>query len=225
MWGHQPSTASLWTEQMFAGTGSMLKVRTMGVEAINSLPAALKGEGLQILAREVRAARKQRRWTLAELSAATALDKGYLSKVERGLKSPSLASVLNLARALDVPVGRLFGEAIDDSSIHVSRAGTRVRTEDDNLPGYSLEVLASNKDRSGLQGFLLFPPAEFTDEFRAEHDGEELLFTVDGQVEVKFADRVVSLDRGDAIQFPGRLQHQVRRTSASACVLVTVSRT
>lgn len=194
------------------------------VDAVNGLPTALRGDGLQALAREVRAARKQRGWTLAELSAATALDKGYLSKVERGLKAPSLSSVLNLARVLDVPVGRLFGEAIDDSAIHISRAGKRVRTTDETLTGYTLEVLAANKDRSGMEGFLIFPPPEFTDEFRAEHDGEELLFVVKGQVDVKFADRIIVLASGDALQFPGRLQHQVRRTSATACVLVAVSR-
>ena len=79
----------------------------------------------QLFAREVRAARKARGWTLAELSTAVGLDKGYLSKVERGLKAPSVSTVLNLARVLEAPVAQLFGEAVDDAAIHVSRVETR----------------------------------------------------------------------------------------------------
>lgn len=59
---------------------------------------------------------------------------------------------------------------------------------------------------------------------RAEHHGEELLFVVDGPIEVKFADRTIRLDAGDAIQFPGNLVHYVRRLGPTGCVLVTVSR-
>ena len=130
-----------------------------------------------------------------------------------------------MARVLNVPIGRLFGEAIDGSAIHVSRAGARAKTANEALAGHSIEVLAANKGQTGLEGFLLYPPPDFTDEFRAEHDGEELVFVVKGRVEVKFVDRVIALEVGDALQFPGRLQHQVRRAGAIACVLVAVSRT
>lgn len=192
---------------------------------LDELPAWLRADATQGLGREVRAARKARGWTLAELSAAVDLDKGYLSKVERGLKAPSVSTVLNLARALDVAVAQLFGEAVDGSAIHISRAEARTMPADRrDASGYRLEALTTGKGEAGLEGFLVYPPPEFADEFRAEHDGEELLFTVAGEVEVRFADRIVALREGDALQFPGRLQHQVRRTTTVACVLIAVTR-
>ncbi|WP_375458929.1 helix-turn-helix domain-containing protein [uncultured Enterovirga sp.] len=190
---------------------------------LDELPEWLRADPSQGLAREIRAARKARGWTLSDLSAAVKLDKGYLSKVERGLKAPSVSTLLNLARALDVPVAQLFGAEVDESAIHVSRGETR-RAPADRADGYRLEALTTGKGRSGLEGFLVYPPPVFSDEFRAEHDGEELLFVVGGEVEVRFADRVVALREGDALQFPGRLQHQVRRTTNVACVLITVTR-
>lgn len=192
---------------------------------LDQLPDWLRADETGGLAREVKAARKARGWTLAELSAAVNLDKGYLSKVERGLKAPSVSTVLNLARALNVPVAQLFGEAINSSTIHISRAEEREAPSDRRGGnGYRLEALTAGKGSSGLEGFLVYPPPDFTDEFRAEHDGEELLFVVQGEVEVKFADRLVSLAKGDALQFPGRLQHQVRRILKTACVLIVVTR-
>lgn len=178
----------------------------------------------QLLARMIRAARAARGMTLAELAAATALDKSYLSRVERNLKAPSIATVLKIAKALDVPVSQLFGEAIDDSAIHVTRrsdrAGRAVRGENN----YSIETLTQGRGSDGIEGFLLFPTDTFVDDMRAEHDGEELLFVVEGPVEVKFSDRTILLAAGDSVQFPGSLTHQVRRAGARACVLVAVSR-
>ena len=190
---------------------------------LERVPEWIQG-GSPTLAREVRAARQARGLTLAALSEAVGLDKGYLSKVERGRKAPSVATVLNLARALDVSVAQLFGEAVDDAAIHVSRAGERETPADRQGGGYRIEALTGGKGTSGLEGFLMDPPAAFSDDFRAEHDGQELLFVLAGSVEVMFADRVVALAAGDALQFPGRLAHQVRRTMPGTRVLIAVSR-
>ncbi|WP_298955054.1 XRE family transcriptional regulator [uncultured Methylobacterium sp.] len=195
---------------------------------LDDVPGWLEGEARLRLAGEVRAARRARGWTLADLAAAVKLDKGYLSRVERGLKVPSVSTVLNLARALGVPVAQLFGKAVDAAAIHVSRARDRAAPTDPAAPGegggYRLEALTTGGGRPGLDGFLVYPQPDFTDDVRAEHDGEELLFVVEGAVEVRFADRVVGLRRGDALQFPGRLPHQVRRTTPAACVLIAVTR-
>lgn len=162
--------------------------------------------------------------TLAELAAKVGLDKGYLSKVERGLKVPSIATLLKLAHALGVPVSQLFGESVDAAAIHVSRAGLRKGPVGDDGAGYGMEALTTGVGRDGLEGFVFFPPEQFLEDLSAEHGGQELLFVVSGQVEVRFADRIIALGPADAIQFPGHLQHQVRRTSPIAQVLVVVSR-
>lgn len=56
----------------------------------------------------LKAARRARRLTLAEVAAEVGVTKGYLSKVERGLAAPSVATLVTLCGVLDVPVGSLF---------------------------------------------------------------------------------------------------------------------
>jgi len=177
-----------------------------------------------VLARNIHSARHERGVTLAELASATALDKGYLSRVERNLKAPSIATVLKIAKALDVSVAQLFGETVDDNAIHVSRGRERSANAARGDSDYRMEALTQGKGSEGLEGFLLYPPDSFVDDMRAEHHGEELLFVIDGPIEVKFADRIIRLDAGDSIQFPGSLVHYVRRLGPTGCVLVTVSR-
>lgn len=176
------------------------------------------------LAQQIKSARARREMTLAELASRVGVDKGYLSRVERGLKIPSISTLLKIAETLEVPVSQLFGESVDESAIHVSRAAARGGRIQDRPSGYGIETLTTGGGRDGLEGFLISPPKEFRDDHIAKHGGEELLYVVSGEVEVRFVDRVVQLGCSDSVQFPGHYQHQVRRTSPSATVLVVISR-
>lgn len=83
--------------------------------------------------------------------------------------------------------------------------------------------LSSGRASSGLEAFLLTPGAELASDGRVEHGGTEALFIVEGAVDVQFADRIVQLSKGDFMQFPGHLSHQLRRTRKRTLALVVVS--
>jgi transcriptional regulator with XRE-family HTH domain len=172
----------------------------------------------------VRNLRRRRSVTLADLAAATTLDKGYLSRIERNLKVPSIATVLKIARFFDVPVAELFGETLGNEIVRVSRAGDRAGHSPTSETEYRIEELTSGKGATGLEGFVMFPPASFPEDRWAQHEGEELLYVIAGSVEVRFADRVIGLQSGDSVQFPGALTHHVRRTSPNARVIIAISR-
>ena len=92
---------------------------------LNEVSTLRRPGGSAALAHQIKAARIARDMTLADLAVAVELNKGYLSKVERGLKVPSIAALLKLANALAIPVSQLFGESVDDSVIHISRGAMR----------------------------------------------------------------------------------------------------
>lgn len=176
------------------------------------------------LGARLRGLRHARDLTLDALAEAAGLNKGYLSKVERGLKSPSVATMLRLSEALSIPVGELFGERLSEHAVHVTRKGERLSGPDPQ-PGMSrFETLS----RSGttLEAFIVYPPAQFADPAAAaEHSGEELLLVLTGTIEMRFADRGFVLEAGDCAQFPGHLPHRQRRVGdAPASALVAVSR-
>ena len=64
---------------------------------------------------------------------------------------------------------------------------------------------------------------ELPGEPEAEYRGEELLYVVEGRVEITFPERELILEKGDSVQFPGPLRHQVRRLEENSCVLIAVS--
>lgn len=173
---------------------------------------------------QVRALRLARGMTLDRLAALTTLNKGYLSRIERSLKAPSIAAVVKIAEAFAVPVSTLFGEAVDDASIHIVRAARRPNLVQDDATEAVFAPLSNAAATAALEAFLLYPRADFGPDGRVDHGGTEVLFVIEGRIEVQFADRTVGLQKGDFLQFPGHLAHQVRRLDEVASALVVISR-
>jgi len=171
-----------------------------------------------LIGKRIKAVRRRAGITLNELAEATGLNKGYLSRIESGEKSPSISSILKLSAGLKVRTSQLFGEEVADDDIHLFRRKALKAKKPPSLIG-----LSGNASSAHLSAFLMRPSDDFEDEKRAEHSGTEGVYVLEGSVELKFSDRVVALDTGDYVQFPGHLTHQVRKTSSETTVLIVVS--
>ena len=105
--------------------------------------------------------RKKMGVTLEALAERSGMTKSYLSKVERGLNTPSIAAALKLAKALHVNVEELFNETeADVDRISLVRQGQR-QLLTNSEQGSSYAVLAHQVSDRNLLPFMLFPPAEF----------------------------------------------------------------
>ncbi len=71
--------------------------------------------------------RQQHGLSLEQLAQRSGLTKSYVSKVERGLSTPSIASALKLARALAVDVAQLFSPHTEAGELCLTRADQRLR--------------------------------------------------------------------------------------------------
>jgi transcriptional regulator with XRE-family HTH domain len=173
---------------------------------------------------QIRSLRRARKLTLEELAGSSGLNKGYLSRIERGEKSPSVATVVKLAEVLEVSVATLFGEKIEDTEIHLVRADSRTMLE---LPAsngaYPFAALSKPSGDRKIESFVIYPPTTFGSEGYINHNGEEVFFVLKGKIEMSLVDRNISLNEGDYLQFPGHLKHRVRKVSRSAAALVVIA--
>jgi transcriptional regulator with XRE-family HTH domain len=175
-----------------------------------------------ILGPQLRRLRLERGLTLEALAEAVALDKGHLSRLERGRKAPSVATLLRLAAALSVPVAQLLGEELADDAVRVSRAARRRRSAP-ALRQHGVEALT--RGNAPLAAFVIHLGPDFAEDGPHEHGGEEMLYVLHGTVELAFADRRLLLQAGDTAEFAGHLPHRLRRVGAPpAAVLVAVAR-
>ncbi|GGK06446.1 helix-turn-helix domain-containing protein [Pseudomonas matsuisoli] len=168
--------------------------------------------------------RKKLGVTLEQLADTSGLTKSYISKVERGLSTPSVAAALKLAKALNVKVEELFTEEkADVDSYSLVRVSERQSlTTDHQDSGYA--VLAHQASQRDLLPFIIYPPKEFIDRAFKEHTGEEFLFVHEGQVEVDFMSERVLLSRGDALHFNAQKPHRLRSVGEAQAQLLVVVR-
>src|SRR5438445_9821121 len=143
-------------------------IRTTKYEASVSeqLPAGRIGARL-------RAWRRNKNMTLDDLALATGLNKGFLSRIEKDAKAPSIATVIKLSRVLDIPVARLFGEQVADSDIHLVRTASH-KPEEDPIHVHSFVPLSPAGSGRRIEAFLMTPPRHFSEATYAEHAGEEM---------------------------------------------------
>jgi len=178
-----------------------------------------------VVGERLAALRKLNALTLEEVAARASLTKSYLSKLERGLSSPTIATVLKLARALDVSLDRLVGGPLDSRDILYQRAGQRVPfSPARERAGYTYEAIATDRRDKAMTPFVMSPPATLEGQELVSHPGEELIFVIKGSLEVVFEDRTVRMDEGDSLYFNASLPHRSRslgRRQAQALVVVS----
>ena len=181
---------------------------------------------VESLGARVAALRRLNGLSLEQLARLSGLTKSYLSKVERGLSAPSIATMLKLARALGVGSGQLLGQSVEEEDIAVVRAAERVPfSRDKGRTGYAYEAIAAHRPNKAMTPFVMRPP------FRrgksvdlVTHAGEEMVFVIAGEMEIVFRDRVVALKAGDSVYFNAGIPHRARSVGdvlAEALVVVS----
>lgn len=158
--------------------------------------------------------------TLERLAEDSGLTRSYLSKVERGLSNPSIASALTIANALGVRVERLFGEASQEEAITISRAKSGTAGD----PSTYLSFVAGHNSDRIMRAFIVRPgKGGGHGRLMTHHEGEEILFVLTGSIELQMGKRKEILRVGDCVHFDSTIPHKLTALKpgrASALVII-----
>jgi len=163
------------------------------------------------LAARVRLLRQEKGITLASLAAQTGVTKGFLSQVERGMKAPSISTLMRVAQVLDVTVGTLFeGGKKPEPAYSIVRVKERQRyAREGSLYGYHYEAIAFRKALKKMEPFIVFPPLRTPHKF-FRHEGDEMMLVLSGRIQVDLAGELIVLRPGDCLYFDASTPHRSR---------------
>ncbi|WP_430540787.1 helix-turn-helix domain-containing protein [Planktotalea arctica] len=167
------------------------------------------------IGREVRAFRKQKEITVAELSSQTGLSIGMLSKIENGNTSPSLSTLQTLANALSVPLTSFFRRFEEQRAAVHTRSGEGVELERDGTrAGHQYNLLGhigANTSGVIVEPYLITLSKE-SDVFPVfQHGGIETIYMLEGKVDYRHGDEVHALLPGDTLFFDADAPHGPER--------------
>ena len=151
----------------------------------------------------IRAARQAQRLTIEQVADATGLTKGFLSRVERDLTSPSVASLVTLCQVLSVSVGDLF--AAPETHLTKGDDGPRI-----SLGGQGIVerlLTARSERRLQILQATIEPRGRGENELYAVDCDVDVLHVVKGRIKLILTNEEYDLEEGDTLSFPGREPH------------------
>jgi transcriptional regulator with XRE-family HTH domain len=183
----------------------------------------MKDERLQELelGARVAALRARRGLERGALAQRAGIETSRLADYEEGRATPSVGELVRLAGALDVSVGHFFQSGVHKRRVEVVRSGERwlvdPPSEAADRLNYRYQSLSFKLSDKLMSPFLVeIPPASAAGAIHSQHEGEEFLFVLSGQLEVRIGSEVHRLAPGDAIYYDSALEHALRALEGSA---------
>jgi len=188
---------------------------TMAATPLKQNPHSVREKAEKVLevaiGREVRAFRRKKGITVADLSQSTGLSIGMLSKIENGNTSPSLTTLQTLAHALSVPLTSFFRGfeearvAVHTKSgegVELEREGTRANHQYDLL-GH----IGANASGVIVEPYLITLSDEADIFPTFQHGGIETIYMLEGEVDYRHGDDIYPLKPGDTLFFDADAPH------------------
>jgi transcriptional regulator with XRE-family HTH domain len=191
--------------------GETRRVRKSAAHRLNQDPHAPPGRRLleEAIGRAVRQFREKAGLTMQDLSVASGLSPGMLSKIENGTTSPSLATLQALSLALGVPVTALFRsfEESRDATFVKSGSGLKIERRGTRA-GHQYELLGHVPHGPVAVEPYLVTLTEESDVFPVfQHSGLEFIYLLEGEVLYRHGAQTYLLQPGDALFFDADAPH------------------
>ncbi|MFC4464529.1 helix-turn-helix domain-containing protein [Streptomyces xiangluensis] len=154
---------------------------------------------LDAVGSRLRALRRDRGITLADLAATTGVSESTLSRLESGQRRPSLELLLPLARIYDVPLDDLVGAPrTGDPRVHLKP-----------IRRFGMTFVPLSRRPGGVHAFKMVIPAqpEPLEPTPQTHEGFEWLYVLNGHLRLVIGERDLTLPPGEAAEFDTSLPH------------------
>ncbi|HUO18720.1 MAG TPA: cupin domain-containing protein [Steroidobacteraceae bacterium] len=192
-----------------------------------SAPATLAKPGAVL-----RAQRRKRGWTLAEVSRRTGLPLSTLSKIENDKMSLTFDKLLRLSSGLEVDISALFNGEVSEHGLaggtgrrSIIRAGEGKAIE---TPNYSHLYPAWELLNKRIIPIIAEPHARSLEEFGEliRHPGEEYAYVLEGEIDLYTSLYApVRLKAGDSIYFDSGMGHAYIAVGEGPCRVLSLNST
>ncbi|WP_321332377.1 XRE family transcriptional regulator [uncultured Bacteroides sp.] len=171
--------------------------------------------------KEIRLSKEQK---LVDIAIASGISKGLLSRVENGRTIPSLPVLFNIIAALKESPSAFFEniEYVTNSPFYLLiEKGNYTPIEKEESVGFNYFNIMSQsfKDITFNAVFLNLEPQAKRE--MVTTDGMEFIYLIEGDIDYRLNDVILSLKQGDSLFFDGRVPHlKINKSGKNAQILV-----
>jgi transcriptional regulator with XRE-family HTH domain len=184
----------------------------------------------KIVGFKIKSIRESKNLTVDEISERSGLTVEQIASIENDEHLPSLGPLIKIARALGVRLGTFMDDndsigpivcrAEDrerESSISFSNGATDARKHMEYHP------LAQQKAGRHMEPFVIDINPEDNPEFQlSEHEGEEFIYVMQGEIEIVYGKKTYNLKEGDSIFYDSIVKHHVHGAPGKSAKILAV---
>lgn len=156
-------------------------------------------QALDAVGPRLRALRRQRETTLADLSAVTGISVSTLSRLESGARRPTLEQLLPLARAHGVTLDELVDAPLTgDPRVHMRP-----------ITHHGMTMVPLTRRPGGIQAYkMVLAPEDRPGEPNPQtHEGYDWMYVLNGRLRLILGEHDLVLSPGEAAEFDTRVPH------------------
>ena len=156
--------------------------------------------------------RLDQRKTLETVANKCGFSKSLLSKIENGKVIPPMGTLAKISRSLRVKMSTLFEDNSNNRAIYTS-AKNLERKAEPTKAGYSMLPFATDFRDKKMQPFIVSAEKGKVKMNDLSHEGQELIYIIEGSVKFKVGQEVFEMKKGDSLYFDSLEKHSILPTS------------
>ena len=172
---------------------------------------------------KLRRLREDNNMSVSDISSQSGVHPSQIESIEKGELIPSVATLVKLSRSLGVRLGT-FLDGMESTEPAVTQNGSQAPRPTINLAegkGSDMEhlkfyALAQNKADRNMEPFIVNVEYTVPDAKPSNHEGEEFLYVLNGDVELAYGQEKYLLHPGDSIYFDSIVPHSLSSTEPGA---------
>jgi transcriptional regulator with XRE-family HTH domain len=162
--------------------------------------------------------RQKRGYGIEDVARVLEVSPRVVERVEKNEESPSVSYLLRIAQLFRVDPAPFLSQAEGDRADRKREEGFVKRTQ-----SYSYRTLTPGAERKHLRAFqVAIDPGRAHRMVEYRHEGEEFVFVLRGEVEIKVGEEVHRLKAGETLHFEGAIPHHLRNPVSDPADLVVV---
>ncbi len=179
------------------------------------------------IADKLRTLRLRRNMGLTQLAEHTGFSSAMLSRLENGRLVPTLPTLTRIALVFGVGLDYFFSDPRKRHVVALARRSERIKLPSDPKAAavpWHFESLDFRVNERKLNGYLAhFHPWPEDKAVPHYHQGVELLYVIEGSLEMKIGVETFQLAAGDSIYFDAMQKHTYRSLAEIPCVAMVVT--
>ncbi len=162
--------------------------------------------------------RQLRKLTFEALANKTGLSNRYLRDIEEGKIIPPVSAVIQISKALSIDSGTFLSAEEQEALAKKRRESFYKRTQ-----SYSYKTLTPDAENKHMKAFLVtIDPKQDHRMVEYRHEGEEFVYVLKGEVEVRVGQNENQLKKGETLHFDSSIPHKLRNVGDEEAKLLVV---